>query len=155
MAFNQTVNIYGPTQPLFIKAINTTVIKPKEFGLGFPIGSKAKAGYFNKSSGLENIKNGIKQLLKTERGERVMLPSFGCNLRKFLFQPLDEVTFSQIREEIVTSINNYTKDVKILKLGVFDMEQQSSYGSNMLKVVLYLSLKEEQSSQFEVEVVLK
>ena len=83
-----------------------------------------------------------------------MLPSYGCNLRRFLFQPLDENTFIEIKEEISTSIRKYTKDVKIVKIGVFDLEKISETGSQALKVVVLLAIKDDTQTQFEVEVIL-
>lgn len=153
MAYNQTVKIYGPTAQL--RLTDPVRKKSKFYGLNFPIGKFTKSGgYFKKTSGVETIRSGVQQLLQTERGERVMLPSYGCNLRRFLFQPLDENTFIEIKEEISTSIRKYTKDVKIVKIGVFDLEKISETGSQALKVVVLLAIKDDTQTQFEVEVIL-
>jgi phage baseplate assembly protein W len=154
MAYNQITNVYGPVNQS--KFGDVARKKPKFFGLNYPIGKyQTSRGYFGKTTGLETIENGVRQLLLTERGERVMLPGFGCNLRKFLFQPLDDITFEQIKEEIATSIRKYTRDVKIVKLGVFDLDKISETGSQALKVVVLLQLRDDTQNQFEVEVILQ
>ena len=88
MAANQTVNVYGKIPPRYIKQSPTSK-RQEVYGLAFPLGSAPNGGFLSKKSGVDLIKGAVKQLLLTERGERIMLPNFGCNLRKFLFQPLD------------------------------------------------------------------
>jgi len=156
MAYNQNTRVFGPVSPDFKKISNVTLKKPKEYGLNFPIGNnKTSGGFFRKTSGYETIRNGLTQLLLTQRGERVMLPNFGCDLKKFLFQPLDEDTFEEIKEEISSSIRDYTKDIQVLKLGVFELDKITETGGQALKIVLLVALKEESKNQFEVEVVLE
>ena len=79
---------------------------PKVFGLCFPTGSKNTGPYFCKSSGVELFRNNLRQLLLTTKGERVMLPNFGANLKRYLFEPLDQVSFSQIKAQIVETIRS-------------------------------------------------
>ena len=117
MVFNTATTIYGTIPSKAITAAPKTR-RTKVLGMGFPAGSRLEGGYFTKESGIQLVKNNLKQLLLTERGERVMLPNFGCNLRKFIFQPLDETTFEEIKEEILTSIENYTRGVEVLKLRI-------------------------------------
>ena len=89
MAANQTVNIYGKIAPTYIEQIPVGS-RRAIFGLNFPLGeNRDRGGFFSKISGVRMIKDAVTQLLLTTRGERVMLPKYGCNLRKFLFQPLD------------------------------------------------------------------
>jgi hypothetical protein len=153
MAYNQTVNVYGPVTQT--KLVNITKSKPKFFGLNFPVGKFANSGgFFKSTTGVETIRSGVQQLLLTERGERVMLPLFGCNLRKFLFQQLDDVTFTEIKEEIATSIRNYTLDVELVKLNVFSLDNITETGGQALKVIVLLRLTDETRTQFEVEVIL-
>jgi phage baseplate assembly protein W len=84
-----------------------------------------------------------------------MLPSFGCSLKKFLFQPLNSLLFNQIKEEIVDSITRYTRDVKILKIGVFELDKINLDGSHGLKIILSLALSQEAQTQFEIEIIVQ
>jgi phage baseplate assembly protein W len=152
MAANQTVTIYG-SQPTRLVQEGATQHKKNIFGLSYPLGKKQESGgYFQKATGVELIKGAVSQLLLTERGERVMLPKFGCNLRKFLFQPLDENTFEEIKEEIRYSFHNYIVGAKILKLAVYPTGPAGPGGGNSLMIRLNLGLVEDDLTVFDVEV---
>jgi len=151
MAANQTVTVYGKTTPRYITQGPTS--KRKEvYGLGFPLGSAIDGGIFSKTTGISMIKDAVQQLLKTERGERVMLPNFGCNLRRYLFQPLTENTFESIKREVLYSFNNYIAGASVSKLSVFPMGDLGPAGGNSLKVILSLKLDTADLEIFDVEV---
>jgi phage baseplate assembly protein W len=75
-----------------------------------------------------------------------MRPDYGCNLRKFLMEPLDESTFSAIKEEIVTAIRRYLSTVSIGKLQVFETV------GGQLKVNLYCSIRDAVATAFNIGV---
>lgn len=155
MAANQTVSFYGTTP--FTPTVDTIQAKrPNVFGLGFPLGKdKLTGGFFSNKSGLNLIKDAVIQLLKTERGERVMLPNFGCNLRKYLFQPLDETTFENIKNEIRYSFENYIVGARLVKVRVVPLGDLGPAGGNSLLVSLVLRLVEDDLTVFDVEVTVK
>ena len=154
MASNQTVSVYGLEPDRFIEQT------PKEkrrsvYGLNFPLGSKRDSGgFFTNETGVSLIRDAVKQLLLTERGERVMLPRFGCNLRKFLFQPLDETTFEEIKEEVSFSFYNYIVGANILKLRVIPYGETGPGGGNSLLIQLTLGLNAQDLTVFDVEVTV-
>jgi phage baseplate assembly protein W len=41
------------------------------------------------------------------------MPNFGCDIYSQLFEPLDNMTAMNIKQEITTSINNYEPRVKL------------------------------------------
>ena len=151
MAANQTVNVYGKIPPRYIKQSPTSK-RQEVYGLGFPLGSASGGGVFSKESGVNLIKDAVAQLLLTERGERLMLPNFGCNLRKFLYMPLDEATFEGIKREIQYSFKKYIVGAHIAKLAVFPFGEAGPAGGNSLKVVLSLKLDTADLETFDVEV---
>ena len=152
MAANQTVNIYGQIAPRYLEQIPTGHRRPT-LGLNFPLGeNKKRGGFFSKVSGVRMVKDAVKQLLLTDRGERVMLPKYGCNLKKYLFQPLNESTFEAIKREILYSFHNYIVGAKVNKLAVFPMGEAGPAGGNSLKVILSLELTLGDLDVFDVEV---
>lgn len=52
----------------------------------------------------EDIRESLNILLSTERGERVMRPDYGTNVRDLLFEPLDVSTATLVGEEIKKAI---------------------------------------------------
>jgi len=119
---------------------------PRLVGLAYPVPVDPKNGYFSKMSGLSLVKSNLRSILKTERGERFMRPDYGCNLRKFLMEPLDAVTFSLIKEEIVIAIRRYLSTVSLGKVQVFE-----TVDSN-LKVNLFCNYRNLTSTSFNVGV---
>lgn len=147
MVVNSTVTIHGSIGSQVIKN-DPKGKKNKVYGLGFPIGSRLNGGFFQKRSGLDLVKGNIRQLLQTEKGERVMLPNYGCNLRQYLFQPLDEITFREMKHEILSSLSKYSRGTEVLRLRIFPSED------NRINVSLIIRIKEIEGATAEVGVTI-
>jgi phage baseplate assembly protein W len=68
------------------------------------------------------IKSDLMHLLLTNKGERLYLPDFGANLKKYLFEPNITEVSSDIRNELQTAIDEYIPNLKIDKLEVTPYE---------------------------------
>ena len=80
-----------------------TTISNDTAALGVKIGSNTNI--FDKIYDKpEQAKENLKNLLLTNIGERYMLPNFGCNLAKILFDPISD----NIKTDIETSIKKAT-----------------------------------------------
>lgn len=55
-------------------------------------------------SGVADIEESLRILLSTAPGERVMLPSYGCALRRMVFEEASEQTATEIKEMIRKAI---------------------------------------------------
>lgn len=148
MTINSTTTIYGqiPTNP---QKFSTKSKETKVIGSRFPIGTNINGGYYSKATGVEMVKNNLRQLLLTERGERVMLPAFGTNLKKYLMEQMDETLFQIIKSEIVDSITRYAKDVQLLKIQVLPR------GQSYLGIKLYCKISEPTNTTFDLLVEIK
>ena len=136
MALNTNTTVYGITPTLSTsKRISSNVTRT--FGFAYPLTKNLNAGWFSKESGIELVRNNLKQLLSTDLGERILLPGFGLNLKKYLFQPMDDELFEMIR---------------VLKLGVFPVEDYGLEGLQALRITLSVQLKESEGTVFEVGV---
>lgn len=153
MAANQTVTVFG-SEP--VRYFNQTVVSTRKprYGLAFPLGKSTLGGFFSKSEGIQLIKGAVQQLLLTDRGERVMLPNFGCNLKKYLFQQLNEGLFEEIKREIQQSFYQYIVGASLVKVGVFPTGDAGPLGGNSLRVVLSLKLNVADLEVFDVEVII-
>ena len=72
-------------------------------GIDFPFGRVGNGdGYFKSTkTTIDAIKNNIRLLLQTHRGERVFQPNLGMDLRSLIFEPLTEDITIQIENNIV------------------------------------------------------
>ena len=151
MAANTTVFRFG-RRPTKYEDQAPRAKRREIYGLTFPLGkNKESGGFFKKNSGREMIRQAVVQLLRTEKGERLMLPNFGCNLRKYLFQPITEELFNNIKETKAVSFQNYIVGARLLKVGVFETGEYSSAGGNQIKVVLSVQLSTDDLQVFDVE----
>jgi uncharacterized protein len=71
----------------------------------------------------EAIKADLLHLLLTNKKERLYLPSFGTNLKKFIFEQNDSKTDEGIRNEVQTSINKFIPNLNVNKITVDKSEK--------------------------------
>lgn len=155
MAANNRVSRYG-RRPTKYEEQGPRAKRQEIYGLTFPLGrNRESGGFFKKNSGREMIRQAVTQLLKTERGERVMLPNFGCNLRRFLFQPITKELFGQIKDTIQVSFENYIVGANLLKVGVYETGEYDAAGGNQLRVVLRVQLTTDDLEVFDIEAKIK
>ena len=69
---------------------------------------------------IEAVKNNIRNLLSTHKGERYLQPNIGLNLRKFLFEQFTDELRLQIENDILDTIDFWLPfiQVKDLKVGM-------------------------------------
>lgn len=153
MVLNSNVDVYGvgnvnSPEKLLKRNLN------KKYGFKYPMGDIDSGTFLKKSSDLDLIKGQLKQLLLTNRGERVMLPGYGTNLRRFLMEPLDQATFSQIRREISESFRRYAPNVSISKIQIIPGTTSTLNGGDFLQVRLFCVLLDAQDVAFDLKVDL-
>ena len=61
------------------------------------------------------IARSLRNLVLTAPGERFFNENLGSNVNNLLFENMDDVTASSIKDEIQNTINNYEPRVKLLK----------------------------------------
>ncbi|MDD1793366.1 GPW/gp25 family protein [Enterovibrio makurazakiensis] len=59
---------------------------------------------------IDVIRDRIEQVLFTEPGERVMMPTFGCGLNRLLFLGISDAVIEDTRTLIATSLQNWMQD---------------------------------------------
>lgn len=75
----------------------------------------------------EAIAASIANLLQTANYERLFNPALGSNLKRYLFEPIDDITTNNIREEITRTIQNYETRVQLLDVLVEPFPDENAY----------------------------
>ena len=89
-------------------------------------------GVFNKTySTKDQIKSNLINLLLTDKGERIMNPEFGTDLRRSLFDNMTNSSSELLRFKIIDSINIFIPEIL---LGEVEVEPDFNY--NTLNVTI-------------------
>jgi len=99
--------------------------------------------------GAEAIKQSIRNIILTNKGERPFEPNFGSNLRRYLFENFSLITKDQIETEIRTAINTFEPRVIIAELDVKEFQERNAI--NIHLVVLIKQIKERATIDFLVK----
>lgn len=68
------------------------------------------------------IRASIQRILMTNPGERLMLPDFGCDLRKFVFEQGDSILGTRIIQEICRALNKWEPRITVGNVDIQMME---------------------------------
>lgn len=117
-------------------AVGIDLPMSKQFGADFQL------NYTSIDQAVANAKN----LLLTEKGERVMLPTFGCDIKKTLFENIDEDTVETLRQNIETSFATFLPYIFINELTITGNED-----NNKIFIKMVISL---QGNQFDTRPIL-
>ncbi len=69
-------------------------------GWSFPVAPDPATGGLDVASGAEKVREAIWIVLDTEPGERIMRPTFGCGLRRYLMEPNTVAVRAQIQHDV-------------------------------------------------------
>lgn len=69
------------------------------------------------------IKADLMHLILTRKGQRLYNPEFGTDLLRFIFQPNDEMTLSEIKSEIKTVVKRYLPNLTINEITVTESDE--------------------------------
>jgi hypothetical protein len=69
-------------------------------------------------SGIPDIEESLTILFSTVPGERVMLPDYGCDLRRFLFRPATTALLAEIGDAVSIAVDRWEKRIDLLACDV-------------------------------------
>jgi phage baseplate assembly protein W len=113
----------------------TTQINPLDLqgniAIGISLPFSGPVAFNSTYSTIEQIKSNLVNLLLTNKGERVMNPEFGCDLRTVLFEGIVEDTIDSIRSLINTNVAIFVPEVTITNIGVTKDEDHNTISISM------------------------
>ena len=67
---------------------------------------------------IDSVKQSVKNLILTNKGERPFNPRLGSKIRALLFEPVDEFTAFDIKEEVLITLNNFEPRIVVTNIEV-------------------------------------
>ena len=95
------------------------------------------------------IKQAIVNLLLTNKGERLMNPNYGSDIRRYLFEPLDYGTANQIKGNIRDTIERFEPRISIVRL-----KASPNYDDNGFDITMTYSIRGTDDSPVTVDFFL-
>ena len=92
-------------------------------------------GNISRKVNVDSVKMALRNLLLTNKYERLKNPTFGSNIRRYLFDSFSPTTSKYIEEDIRSAIENNEPRVRILELNVKQNED-----NNALEIDLQFSV---------------
>ena len=122
-------------------------------GIDFPFAIVPnKDGYFaTTKTTIESVKNNIRLLLQTQKGERVFQPNIGMNIRRFLFEQITEDTQVQIENDIVDTFATWLPFVELREIDI----DTSNQDKNQINIKIVFNIKRAPNTIESVGVVLE
>jgi phage baseplate assembly protein W len=86
-------------------------------GMSFPV-ALDPTGAVQLSSGPANIQQSVRVILGTQYGERVMRPTFGCNLKSLVFAPGNPQTAALARQYVLDGLRQWEPRISVQSVSV-------------------------------------
>jgi phage baseplate assembly protein W len=96
-------------------------VDPKAFlgvGWAYPVRPDATQADAALAVYEEDIREAVRIILETNRGERVMRPDFGAGLADFLFEPINTTTLALIRHRVEESLVTWEPRIRVEQVEV-------------------------------------
>jgi phage baseplate assembly protein W len=114
--------------------------------------SNGAEGWFESSSTtIEAVKNNIRLLVGTEKGERLMQPNLGLGLRRFLFEQFTDETRVSIENDIVDTFAKWLPFVQVRDLKI-SMDENTSVGKNKITISVIFNIIRDPNTHESVQI---
>ena len=115
--------------------------------LKFPLKSYRRGFFQGNTDTLSAVRENIKILLLTLKGERVMHAEMGTNipvLQGQLFEPISrDETFENIRLEIETAIQSYLPYIRVLNIKMITQDEEPTLGNNKIRISMTYAISDQ------------
>jgi phage baseplate assembly protein W len=85
-------------------------------GWAMPVDVNPYTGFVATAEYEEDIRQSIRIILETAKGERVMRPNFGCGIHDLVFEAIDSTALQRIRSEIEEALRRFEARVDVLEV---------------------------------------
>ncbi len=93
------------------------------FGWKFPPQVNARGG-IARASYEHRVEESIYVILGTSKGERLMLPEFGCGIHDLVFEPNSEPTLAAVESEVRQALVDFEPRIDVLEIELENAVEQ-------------------------------
>lgn len=102
-------------------------------GWAFPVRIDEKTGKIKTTTLEEDIKQSVKILLNTIRGERLKHNNYGSQLNRFVFEPMSYTLVNEIEEEVYETLHYWEKRIEDINIEILHKK------SNDTELLIHIS----------------
>ena len=95
------------------------------FAPEFPLSFSNKGGYKSINSRKKLAKFHLTNLLLTNPGEKISLPTYGVGMRKYLFENLTSQVMTSIQANIRSQVSQYLPYIRLGNVSIIPTEENS------------------------------
>jgi hypothetical protein len=81
-------------------------------GWRFPVRTD-RAGAIERSTTDADVRESIRLVLTTAKGERVMRPDFGCGIHEFAFETVNTTTLSLVEQSVTDALRRWEPRIEV------------------------------------------
>ena len=117
--------------------------------------STGREGWFaSTSTTIEAVKNNIRNLLNTHQGERLMQPTLGLNLRRHLFEQIDEELIIAIEDDIMNTLGNWLPFVEVKDMQINTSQTNHLINPNTIIIDIVFNILQDPTTLTSVQVTI-
>lgn len=102
------------------------------------VGKRDLSVMTNERAVLESVHN----ILTTRLGDRVMSPKFGCNLEKYLFEPINGITAIYLKKEIEHAIDIFEPRISSYIVDVSPKTDEYAYDVSVVFTIKVINTQQ-------------
>ena len=121
-------------------------------GIDLPIrrGDEKDGWMASTSTTIDAVKNNIRNLLKTNQGERLMQPNLGINLRQLLFEKIDAETLVSVQNRILDTMEIWLPFVEVRDIRIVNDDSRTD--ANQIVVNILFNIKQDPNTVDSVSI---
>ena len=121
-------------------------------GIDLPIrrGDEKDGWMASTSTTIDAVKNNIRNLLKTNQGERLMQPNLGINLRQLLFEQIDAEALVSVQNRILDTMEIWLPFVEVRDIRIVNDDSRTD--ANQIVVNILFNIKQDPNTVDSVSI---
>jgi phage baseplate assembly protein W len=120
----------------------------KNIAIGVALPFNAPGVFRSTFTTKDQIKSNLVNLLLTSTGERIMNPTFGTFLKRFLFEGITDSNLESLKDNLLNSISIYIPDITVTSIIITPNTDYNSIDLNIDYVVNISQFPDQVTVQF-------